>query len=272
MSQPFIFDLRDIKYDIDLIGVHGASYRHMGTDPVLEIPETSIIKIEDRKEIHTARFRVRSRKLNHVECYGGIESLEELRSIADSTTVETGNLVFPVARGAGGTALPILIPIARLNPRKAAVTLAVYNGVPPDNEVVLSFDAEIFVDWEMSHRSHRLLFDTPGYHIGVRGTWQKEGKPVRKTAVWLELDSKTKKDFLSSLRLVLEFDDFVRESLQPGPAGKSFLNSAQELYESNEYESRFGHPFELPNFIRAMEMIEERVVGQKGLQEYYGIG
>jgi len=266
--------LRDNKYDLVLLGVHGASYRQQGCDPVLQLIQEDTVLIEERSPIHTAPFRVTDRQTSHVECYGGVEELAELRDVVTPTPIDPGRIVFPEAKGAGGTYLPIIIPIARLAIRQAAVVLASYEGDAPRMPIAVASNAEVFVDWEMSHGSHRLLFDTPAFHIGARGRWTEGQKKSTRSGLWLQFAPNRRDVFLKALRLVLAFDDFIRQWLQFGfgKPDSEALQAAEDVYQEVEGSRMFAHEFAHPSFQAVLPRIHERVEKQPGLQTYYGVG
>jgi len=265
--------LRDNKYDLVLLGVHGASYRQQGSDPVLQLIQENYVLIEERSPIHTAPFRVYDRQTSHVECYGGVEELEAFRDTVPAP-IDPGRIVFPAAKGAGGTNLPIIIPIARLATRQAAVVMATYEGDAPRIPVAVASNAEVFVDWEMSHGSHKLLFDTPAFHIGARGQWTAGQKPATRSGLWLEFPSGRREVFLKALRLVLAFDDFIRLWLQFGfgKPDSEALQPAEDVYKEVNGSQMFAHEFDHPPFQAVLPRIHERVKAQPGLQTYYGVG
>jgi hypothetical protein len=266
--------LRDNKYDLALLGVHGASYREQGSDPVLQLVSESLVLIEERSPIHTAPIEVQDRQTSHVECYGGIEELEELRNIFVPTPIQPGRIVFPKAKGAGGTNLPIIIPIARLAAKQAAVVMVAYKGDVPQEPVAVASNVEVFIDWEMSHGSHKLLFDTPAFHIGVRGQWAAGQKRSKRSGLWLEFHTGRREVFLKALRLVIAFDDFIRQWLQLCFAKpyNDTLQLGEDIYTEIDGPRMFAHEFRHPSFQAVLPHIHERVQAQPGLQTYYGVG
>lgn len=273
--------LRDIKYDIKIFDVHGSSYRNMGTDPELKANTDGLILIHESKAIHTAAFRITNRKLNVIEAYGGLEELSKGIDYADlskDASTSMGNLFFPQARGVGGTQLPILIPIARIRIQKALVAINTFRGTkPPKISTVEAIEnsVEFFIDWEMSHKNHKLLFDTPGYHLGIQGKWEatkKELPQVGAAGAAFRLEEDYHDIFIRALKLVMKFDqDFVKVALHRclNNYKKNFYDQAQLLYQEIDGNQWFGYEFNVSGFQQAMKMIGERVQSQSGLQAYY---
>lgn len=273
--------LRDVKYDIRELGVHGASYYHLGSDPRLEVYDERWVVISEYASVHTAPFRVMNRRLNVVEAYGGMEDLhaaslpEAHTSSAPRGIVLDRRHIFPRPRGEGSTLLPIIIPIASFSAEHAFASLRNYRGAEPLVSAVRArSNVQIYVDWEMTDASHKLLFDSPAFHVGLQGQWQDGNREHSRSLAGFALSPEHHDQFLHSLHLVRTFDQqFVRVALsRVYPAiTEGLVDAARERYREIDGERLFGHEFDAGVFQEAIVKLGERVLAQPGMREYYGL-
>ena len=267
--------LRDVKYAVGTFGVHGASYRQKGTDPVLVVEPNGTVRIEENEPVYLQKF-YRTPRADNVHAYGGIEDLVVHRAGLPVGVRPVGGglkVAYPETATGRNKPVPILIPIARFDGQSAAISFQEYNGVAPQTQAVSAVEGSIhfFVDWEMSHPASSLHFSTPAYHIGLRATWVPAG-PHAFNGASIVLDTRQRGELLQALRNLVAFDeDFIRVALlQSWPDLRGFAQIAQQVYQNLGGAQLFGLPY-TTSFRAALDLIAQIVAANGGLQQHYNL-